>query len=59
MTAETLSNALGGRKVGTDWMARSSTHDDPDPSFSLQDGKEGKILLHCHAGYPWSTRAAA
>ena len=59
MTAEALSKALGGRKVGTGWMARCPAHDDRDPSFSLRDGNGGKILLHCHAWGPWSMKATA
>jgi putative DNA primase/helicase len=50
MNAETLSRALGGRRVGSHWMAPCPTHEDRDPSLSLRDADDGKVLVHCHAG---------
>ena len=49
MTAETIVKALGGRKVGTGWMARCPAHDDRTPSLSIRESK-GKVLVRCHAG---------
>lgn len=37
MKAETIAKALGGRKVGQGWTARSPAHDDRDPSLSIRD----------------------
>ena len=50
MNAEAVAKALGGRKAGSSWMARCPAHDDRDPSLSIQDAPDGKVLLHCHAG---------
>jgi hypothetical protein len=50
MTAEPIAKALGGRRVGNGWIARCPAHDDRNPSLSLSTGKDGKVLLRCHAG---------
>jgi putative DNA primase/helicase len=50
MTAETIANALGGRKAGAYWIARCPAHDDRTPSLSIREGDGGKLLVHCHAG---------
>jgi hypothetical protein len=50
MTAEAIAKALGGRRVGSDWMAKCPCHSDRDPSLSITDAKGGKVLVHCHAG---------
>jgi putative DNA primase/helicase len=49
MTVETIAKALGGRKSGSGWIARCPAHDDHNPSLSLSTGKDGKVLLRCHA----------
>jgi putative DNA primase/helicase len=50
MTAETIAKALGGRKAGSGWMARCPSHDDREPSLSIRDADDGKVLVRCHAG---------
>ncbi len=50
MTAETIAKALAGRKAGSGWTARCPAHDDRNPSLSISTGKDGKVLLRCHAG---------
>ena len=50
MTAEAIAKALDGRKGGAAWMARCPAHDDREPSLSISDGEDGKVLVHCHAG---------
>jgi putative DNA primase/helicase len=50
MTAETIAKALGGRKAGATCMACCPAHEDREPSLSISDGKNGKLLVHCHAG---------
>jgi hypothetical protein len=50
MRAETIAKALGGRKVGGGWMARCPAHEDRNPSLSVHDADEGKVLVCCHAG---------
>jgi putative DNA primase/helicase len=49
MTAETIAKALGGRKIGTDWMVRCPAHHDRKPSLSIRDADDGKVLICCHA----------
>ena len=50
MTAEPIAKVLGGRKAGSGWIACCPAHDDRNPSLSLSTGKDGKVLLRCHAG---------
>jgi Toprim domain len=50
MTAEIVARALGGRRVGVAWMARCPAHDDREPSLSIRDSDDGKVLVRCHAG---------
>jgi putative DNA primase/helicase len=50
MTAETVAKALGGRKAGSAWMARCPAHADREPSLSITDAENGKVLVRCHAG---------
>lgn len=50
MRAEIIARALGGRKVGGGWMARCPVHEDRNPSLSIHDGDDGKVLVRCHAG---------
>jgi putative DNA primase/helicase len=50
MTAETIASALGGHRAGTTWMARCPVHKDRSPSLSITMGKDGKVLVRCHAG---------
>src|SRR5262245_57118655 len=50
MNAAEIAQALGGRQNGAGWMAHCPAHDDHNPSLSLQDSDDGKVLWHCHAG---------
>lgn len=50
MTAETIAKALGGHRAGATWMARCPVHDDSSPSLAISAGKNGKVLVRCHAG---------
>ena len=50
MTAETIAKALCGHRAGATWMARCPAHDDSRPSLSISAGKNGKVLVRCHAG---------
>jgi len=38
------------RKGLGQWVATCPAHDDKVPSLSISEGKDGKTLLHCHAG---------
>jgi putative DNA primase/helicase len=50
MNAETIAEALGGRKAGGSWTARCPAHEDRTPSLSIRDADDGKVLVRCHAG---------
>ena len=50
MTAETIAKALGGRRAGSGWSARCPAHSDHNPSLSLRDIDDKKVLVRCHAG---------
>jgi putative DNA primase/helicase len=50
MRAAEIAAALGGRKVGSRWMARCPAHGDRVPSLSARDAPDGKVLVYCHAG---------
>jgi putative DNA primase/helicase len=50
MKAEIIAKALGGSKTGSSWMARCPAHDDHDPSLSIRDAPDHKVLVCCHAG---------
>jgi hypothetical protein len=47
MTAETIANALGGRRA---WIARCPANDCRTRSFSIRDAEDKKMLVRCHAG---------
>ena len=42
------------RSVGAKWASAGwravPAHDDRQPSLSIRDGEDGKVLVHCHAG---------
>jgi putative DNA primase/helicase len=50
MIAATVAKALGGRKSGSAWMALCPAHEDREPSLSITDADNGKVLVRCHAG---------
>jgi hypothetical protein len=50
MTAREIAIALGGRRASNGWLARCPAHEDGTPSFSISASREGKVLVHCHAG---------
>jgi len=35
---------------GSGWTARCPAHDDDAPSLSINEGDDGRVLVHCHAG---------
>lgn len=37
-------------KSGDGFMACCPAHEDNNPSLSIKDGVDGKVLVHCHAG---------
>jgi putative DNA primase/helicase len=44
-----LDGLQGVRRSGRGWIALCPAHDDRDPSLSVHE-RDGKVLLHCHAG---------
>jgi len=51
MTVKGLLRRLSGvTKSGDGWKAHCPAHTDRKPSLSISEGRDGRILLHCHAG---------
>src|SRR3954468_17762923 len=48
-SAEVIAEALGARRVGGAWVARCPAHDDREPSLSIKEANDGKVLVRCHA----------
>jgi hypothetical protein len=45
-----LSRLPDAKRNGKGWTARCPAHDDRNPSLSIAEGDDGRVLLHCHAG---------
>jgi hypothetical protein len=51
MNAGQIARALGGStRSGRGWVARCCCHKDKNPSLSLCDGDDGKLLVKCFTG---------
>lgn len=50
MRVDEIASRLKGRKRASGWIALCPAHDDHTPSLSLNETKEGRILVYCHAG---------
>lgn len=50
MTAEELARILRAKRTGEEWIARCPAHDDKNPSLSIGEGEDGRVLIKCHAG---------
>ncbi|MEI6644219.1 MAG: toprim domain-containing protein [Novosphingobium sp.] len=51
--AATIAKALDAQKFrssGDGFVCRCPAHEDDQPSLKISNGKDGKILIHCHAG---------
>ena len=46
---EEIARVLGGRRVGSRWMARCPAHEDRSPSLSIGE-RDSRVLVHCFAG---------
>lgn len=44
---------------GDGWSARCPAHDDTNPSLSVHEGDDGRVLLHCFAGCTYEHILAA
>ena len=47
------------KKSGREWKGLCPAHDDHNPSLSISQGDDGRVLLHCHAGCPVEKVVAA
>lgn len=45
-----LSKLDGVKRDGESWAARCPAHEDRTPSLSVREGRDGRVLVHCHAG---------
>ena len=45
-----LSRIMGAADAGDGYIGLCPTHDDRNPSLSIAEGDDGRVLLHCHAG---------
>jgi len=45
-----LERLHGVKKSGSGWIARCPGHDDKTASLSISEGRDGRTLIHCHAG---------
>jgi putative DNA primase/helicase len=50
INAEFIALKLKGKRVGKDFVALCPSHEDKNPSLSITDRKDGRILFKCHAG---------
>jgi hypothetical protein len=50
MSAVEIVAALGGRWRGGYGTVRCPAHNDDNPSLSIREGADGKVLVKCHAG---------
>ena len=47
-----LPRLRGVRRNGAGWLALCPAHDDREPSLSLREGEDGRVLLKCFSGCP-------
>jgi Protein of unknown function (DUF3631) len=50
MTVEQLVDLLNAKRNGNGWIAKCPAHDDHQPSLSIHEGADGRVLLKCFAG---------
>jgi putative DNA primase/helicase len=48
--ASDFARRLEAKRAGQGWTARCPAHDDRTASLTINETKDGKLLLHCHAG---------
>jgi 5S rRNA maturation endonuclease (ribonuclease M5) len=59
MTAAALAARLEARRNGDGWQSKCPAHEDANPSLSISEGHDGRVLLKCHAGCPTEAIVAA
>jgi len=47
------------KKVKGGWLVRCPAHEDGTASLSISEGRDGRVLLHCHAGCDHTNVVAA
>ena len=47
---DVLARLSAVRKSGKQYIAHCPAHHDKSPSLSVREGKDGRVLLYCHAG---------
>lgn len=52
MTAKQFADILRAKKHGGYWTAKCPAHEDKNPSLSIRQGKNGKVLIRCFSGCP-------
>jgi putative DNA primase/helicase len=50
VTFEAVCQRLDAHRVGSSMMAKCPAHDDHDPSLSIDEGSDGKVLVKCWGG---------
>jgi hypothetical protein len=51
MNARQIAGLVHGRPAGRGkWQAKCPAHEDRNPSLSISEGQNGRVLLKCHAG---------
>jgi putative DNA primase/helicase len=50
VTAAVIAKFLKGHQSGSGWAACCPAHDDRNPSLSICDSPDGRVLVKCHAG---------
>lgn len=50
MNAAEFADRLGGRPSRGGFAACCPAHEDTNPSLSISEGADGRVLVHCHAG---------
>jgi hypothetical protein len=58
MTLADLAHRLNASRTASGYQARCPAHEDDRPSLSITE-RDGKILLHCHAGCDFETILSA
>ena len=48
--AENIVQRLHAKRNGAGWMAKCPAHEDRNPSLSINQASDGRVLLNCHAG---------
>jgi len=56
---ENLISRLHAKRSGKGWTAKCPAHDDREPSLSINEGADGRVLLRCHAGCDLDSICAA